>query len=121
MSSETTVTDASAFQQRSLGKQVLFFIVTLGLYGLYWWYTTLNQLNDGTSAEFNPMMRLLGLLAGVTVILIPVSLYVLWKTCNDAEAVSSQSGVVLFIVFLFISPLGWYWVQSGINEVAAGA
>jgi hypothetical protein len=30
--SDTNVTDASAFQQRSLGKQVVFAIITLGIY-----------------------------------------------------------------------------------------
>lgn len=114
--SETSrsVTNPGAFKERSLGKQVGLAIVTLGFYMLYWWHITHKQLNDGTDADFNPTMRTIGLF-------IPIyNFLVVWKTSNDAEAVQGQSGTILFILFLFFAPAAWYFVQSGINDIASG-
>jgi hypothetical protein len=112
--SSTAVTDASAFQERSLGKQVLFTIVTLGLYSFYWWHITHQQLNDGTDADFSPVLRTVGLF-------IPFyNFLVMWRTSHDAEAVVDQDGVILFLLFLVFAPAAWYLIQSGINETARG-
>jgi len=111
----TSVTDPSAFKQGSLGIQVVLFIVTLGLYGLYWYYNVNSQLAAGTDAQFS---------AGTRTILsiIPVlGLYWVWQTCNDAEAVTDQSGGLLFVLFIVFSPISWYLIQSGINQTASSA
>jgi hypothetical protein len=110
--SSTEVTDASAFQQRSLGKQVVFAIITLGLYCIYWWHVTNKQLNEGTDAEFNPTLRTVGLF-------IPFYNFVVtWRTTHDSEAVTDNGGVILFLLFLVFGPAAWYLIQSGINETA---
>jgi hypothetical protein len=100
------VTDASAFQEASLGKQVLFSIVTFGLYSLYWTYNTADQLDRGTNADVSP-------------ILVFVPFLGMWKLSNAGKAVTDQDGPILFVMFLFTGVLGWYLVQTGINEVAS--
>ena len=111
----TQVTNPAAFASRSLGKQILFSIVTLGIYWIYWFHVTQKQLADGTDAEFNPTMRTIGLF-------IPIyNFIVIWRTSHDAEAITDQSGVILFILSLVFVPAFWYLVQSGINAVADGA
>lgn len=108
MSNGSTVTNASAFKRRSLGKQVLFFIITLSLYGLYWSYVTAKQIDQGTNVSVSPWM-----------VIIPIlNLYALWKICKGAEAVTDQSGALLFILFIVFSPISWYMIQSGINKTA---
>lgn len=108
------ITDTSAFQYRSLGKQVLFAIITLGFYGIYWWHVTNKQLSDGTDADFSPGMRTLGLF-------IPFyNLLVMWRFAKDATAVTDQDGAILFVLYLFVGPVAWYLIQSGINNVAQG-
>ena len=102
----STVTNKAAFNHGSLGKQVVLFIVTLGLYGLYWMYTTAAQLDAGTDANLTP-------------ILVIVPFYGQWMLADAAEAVTDQSGAVLFLLFLVFGPAAWFLVQSGINEVAA--
>lgn len=111
--SELEVTDASAFQHRSLAKQVVFTVVTFGLYVVYWWYVTHRQLARGTDAESSPVLRTVGLFVPV------VNLVVIWKTSRDAEAVTDLNGAVLFLLFLAVAPAGWYLVQSGVNAVAS--
>lgn len=111
----TDVTDSSAFSEGSLGIQAVLFIVTAGLYGLYWYYTINTQLAAGTDATFNPVTR-------TVLSLIPiVGLYWFWQFCTDAEAVADKSGGLLFVLFIVLAPISWYWIQSGINQTAAGA
>jgi len=108
----TQVTNPSAFTSRSLGKQVLFSIVTLGLYWIYWFHVTHKQLAAGTDTDFNPVMRTVGLF-------IPIyNFLVMWRTSNDCEAVTNQGAALLFILSLVFVPAFWYLVQSGINQHA---
>lgn len=107
------VTDKSAFEEGSLGIQVVLFVVTLGLYGLYWYYQANSQLVAGTDAEFNPAVRVL-------LSLIPlVGLYWSWQFCDDMEGVTGHSGALLFVLYLFFMPAAWFLIQTGINETAA--
>jgi nicotinamide riboside transporter PnuC len=107
------VTNPSAFKEQSLGKQALFFAITFGFYGLYWWHKTHHQLSEGTDADFDPTMRTVGLFVPV------YNLIVFWKNCHAAEAVTDQDGPILFLFLLVFAPVMWYMVQSGMNEIAA--
>lgn len=111
---EDRVTDASAFQHRSLVKQVLFTIVTFGIYAIYWWHVTHKQLDRGTDADFSPTLRTVGLFVPI------YNFVVMWRTSHDAEAVNDTGGVLTFVLFLVFAPAAWYVVQSGINDVASG-
>lgn len=112
--SNPRVTNTSAFQHRSLGKQVLFAVLTLGLYTIYWYYITLKQLNEGTDAEYNPVLRFVGLFVPI------LNIVILWWLAQDAEAVVEQDGVLIFLAEIVFPPVVWYLVQSGINDVAQG-
>lgn len=102
------VTDKSAFTQGSLGKQVGLFIVTLGLYGLFWMYKTASQLDRGTDADLSPIL-----------VIIPI--YGQWMLSEGAEAVTDQSQVVLFLAFVAFGPVAWFLIQDGINDIASAA
>lgn len=111
-SSSEGIVDPSAFRHRSLGMQVIFSILTLGLYTIYWYHITHKQLANGTSADFSPGMRTIGLF-------IPIyNLVVMWRTGHDAEAITDQSGPILFLFQLVFPPAFWYLVQSGFNKIA---
>ncbi|WP_254830031.1 DUF4234 domain-containing protein [Haloglomus salinum] len=115
MADSPEVTDPSAFTHGSLATQVILCVVTFGLYGLYWWYKTNEQLDAGTSADISPGFRTLG-------ILIPLyNLVVIWRFSNDITAVTDYDELILFIAFVVFTPIVWYLVQTGINEVAGGA
>ncbi|MFC4540865.1 DUF4234 domain-containing protein [Halosolutus amylolyticus] len=109
MSGDSTVSDRSAFERGSLGIQIMLAIVTLGFYTLYWTYSTARQLDDGTDASLTPILAFVPLL----------NVIALWQISDAAEAVTDQSKIVLFVLFLFVPPLSWYWVQSGMNDVTA--
>jgi hypothetical protein len=112
--SSTQVTDPSAFQSRSLAKQVVYSVLTFTLYWLYWIHVTNKQLVAGTDADFDPTWRTIGLF-------IPFyNFVVIWRTCQDCEAVVDESGTLLFLLWLVFVPAVWYLVQTGINEIAEG-
>lgn len=109
MSATPQVTDASAFDQKSLGIQIALVIVTAGLYALYWFYSTAQQLDQGTDQD---LMPILGIIPGVNII-------AAWQIANAAEAVTDQSGIIMFVLFLVFGPISWYWIQSGMNGAAS--
>ena len=110
--SSIQITDQAAFKKGSLGKQVLFAILTLGLYGVYWWYNTHQQFDQGTSGDFSPTMQ-------TVLYIIPLAnLYAIWKFSNTADDLLDQSGAVLFVLFLVFPPAFWYLVQSQVNDLA---
>lgn len=109
------VTDPSAFRERSLLKQVLFTVLTLGLYIVYWYYITFTQLEAGTDAEYSPVLRFIGLFVPI------VNIVIIWWFAQDCEAVVEQDGLLIFLAELVFPPIVWYLVQSGINEAAVAA
>jgi hypothetical protein len=110
--SEREITDPSAFKNRSLGLQVVLAIVTFGFYVIYWWHITHKQLDDGTSADFNPTWRTVGMF-------IPIyNLIVMWRDSHDAEPVTGKDGVLIFVLFMVFAPAAWYLIQSGFNDLA---
>ncbi len=108
MSQSATVTNASAFKQGSLGLQIVLTVITFGLYTLYWGYSTASQLNNGTNRSLTPILALIPV----------VNIISFWQISDAAEAVTTQSKVVLFVLFLFFPPISWFWVQSGVNDTA---
>jgi len=108
MSAEPQITDASAFENGSLGLQVVLSIVTFGLYSLYWTYKTAQQLDQGTNRDLTPILGAIPL----------ANIISFWQISDAAEAVTDQSQIVLFVLFLVLAPLSWFWIQSGINDVA---
>ncbi|WP_338739541.1 DUF4234 domain-containing protein [Haloplanus salilacus] len=108
----TQITDPSAFQSKSLAKQVLYSVLTLSLYWLYWFHTVNKQLDAGTDADIDPTIRTVGLFVPV------YNFVVMWRTSNDCEAVADEDGILLFLLWLVFVPAFWYLVQTGINDVA---
>lgn len=108
MSAQPQVTNASAFEKGSLGLQVVFTIITLGLYPIWWTYKTAKMLDQGTNQSTIPILAFIPVL----------NLIVWWQISKASEAVTNQSGIVIFVLFLIFGPISWYWVQSGINSVA---
>jgi hypothetical protein len=109
MSEEPEITDASAFTKGSHAKQIVFTIITFGLYPLYWTYKTAKQLDAGTNQDLTPILAFIPF----------ANLLLFWQIATAAEAFTEQDREILFILFLFVGFLSWYWIQQGINEVAS--
>lgn len=103
-----TVTDSSAFTEKSLGIQVVLSIVTIGLYTIYWLYSTAKQLDQGTDASLTPILAIIPIL----------NIVAMWQISSAAEAVTDMDRGILFLLFIVFAPASWYLIQSGMNEAA---
>jgi hypothetical protein len=109
MSETPEITEPTAFSESSLLLQAVFAVLTLGLYSLYWTYKTAKVLDRGTNQDLTPIL-------GV----IPVAnIIAFWQISKAAEPVTEKDAMPVFLLFLFFGIISWYWVQSGINSVAA--
>lgn len=109
MAETPQVMNRSAFKKGSLGLQVLFTIITFGLYTIYWTYKTAKTLDRGTDQDATPILAIIPL----------VNIIVYWQISKAGEAVMEQNAMPVFLLFLFFPIISWYWVQSGINSAAA--
>lgn len=108
MSATPEVTNQSAFKTGSLGKQVLFTVITAGLYTIYWTYKTAKTFDQGTDENLTPILAIVPI----------VNIIALWQISSAAESVTEQGAMPIFLLFIFFPVISWYWVQSGINSVA---
>ncbi|MHC3439653.1 DUF4234 domain-containing protein [Natrialbaceae archaeon A-gly3] len=108
MSSSPKITNQSKLKKGSLGKQVLFTIITFGLYPIYWTYKTAKMLDQGTDQSLTPILAVIPL----------VNIIAYWQISKASEAVMEQGAMPVFLLFIFFPIISWYWVQSGINSIA---
>lgn len=97
-------------ERRSPLKVVLFTLLTLGIYGIYWFYVTSKDIIQATGRDSNAVLWLIGLF-------IPVAnLVVIWFYTQAVEDLSGDhSGALLFVLWLVFVPAGQYLVQQDIN------
>jgi len=108
MAQTPTLENPSALTERSPIKVIALSVVTFMLYGLYWLYQVNQELEEATSAEYDPLVRTL-----LAFVIVGV-----WQTATTAEAVTDQSALVLFLAWLF-PPIMMYLVITGMNDAAA--
>ncbi len=95
--------------------QVFLFIITIGIYGIYWFYQTaveLASLADDHNAE--PALW-------TVLLIIPFgAIYSYYKYAQLYEKVSPDklNRWILFILWIVFSPAVWFIVQTELNKKA---
>lgn len=91
---------------------IIFSIITLGIYGIYWLYSTKKEMNE------------LG--AGIPtlwLIIIPlVNIYWLYKYSMGTAKVAKKEdsmGLIYFILWLVFSPVAMILTQIELNKLAS--
>lgn len=102
-------------------------LITFGIYGIFWYYYTQKELAEMGRAQnteelgTNPGTSVLAVTLGAFILVPPfVSIYNACKRLNAAERLTGQQGMeagLLFLLWLFISPIGFYMYQSELNKV----
>ena len=102
-------------------------LITLGIYGIFWYYYTQKELAEMGRAHnteelgTSPGTSVLAVTLGAFIIVPPfVSIYNACKRLNAAERLTGQQGMepgLLFLLWIFISPIGLYLYQSSLNKV----
>jgi drug/metabolite transporter (DMT)-like permease len=102
-------------------------LITLGIYWIFWYYYTQKELAEmgrvrnteelGTA----PGTSVLAVTLGAFIIVPPfVSIYNATKRLDAARRLTGQEGIepgLLFLLWIFISPIGLYIYQSDMNKV----
>lgn len=93
---------------------IVVSIITLGIYCLYWFYSTRSELNELTGGGTSPLLWTIGLFIPI------VNIYVLWKYSEDTEIASkkAQNKVVLFLAWLVFFPIAQFLTQEELNKRA---
>lgn len=104
----------SHIKRRNMVVQILLMIVTLGIYGIYWFHVTLNELHRANGKQEG---------AGLWTFLlfVPIgSLFSYWHHSSEYSEFVSQKypGIAIFILWIVFSPVVWFLVQTDLNKAA---
>ncbi len=103
-------------------------LITLGIYGIFWYYYTQKELAEMGRARnteelgTSPGTSVLAVTLGAFILVPPfVSIYNACKRLKAAErlagAPEGMEAGLLFLLWIFISPIGLYIYQSDLNKV----
>jgi hypothetical protein len=118
--STTASADAPLGKPRGIGFAILIFIVTLGIYGLYWVYKTHEELKQHTGEGLGGVLGLV-----VWILIWPVNAFVIPSEIGKTYArdgreppMTGWTGLWLFPGFLLIIPaIVWFVkVQGALNR-----
>jgi hypothetical protein len=102
-------------KHRNMLVQVILFMITFGIYGIYWFYVTTDEMKHLVNdPDISP-----GLLTFLT--LIPIlNLYALYKYSDLFEEISDShfNRWILFILWIVFCPAVWAIVQLDLNQKA---
>lgn len=101
-------------KRRSLMFQVILYIVTFGLYGIYWYYSTLDEMVKFQGRSTEPILWTL-------LMFIPLlNLIAMWKHASAASDVSDGTypAILLWVLWIFIAPAMWILIQLELNKLA---
>ena len=104
----------SHIKRRNMVAQVVLVIVTLGIYAIYWFHVTLNELHRANGKRDG---------AGLWTLLLFVpfgSLFSYWHYSFEYADFVSQKypGIAVFLLWLVFSPVVWFLVQNDLNQAA---
>jgi hypothetical protein len=103
-------------------------IITLGIYYVVWYFkinkemAEVGQARGSTEAGDNPTTSLLAYFPGMFILVPPfVSTFKACKRLNAAERLTGlpqgMEGPLLWLLLIFIGPVGQYILQSNLNKV----
>ena len=111
-----SVKSTDHIKYRNMVTQVILVIVTFGIYALYWFYVTLDELHKANgNSEGSGLWTILSLIPFI-------QYFAYWHYANAyTEFVDEKyPALVIFIIWVVFSPAVWFLVQSDLNKAAKG-
>ena len=115
-------------QPRGIGFGILLFIITFGIYGLYWVYKTQEEMKQHTGDGLGGVLGLVVwiLISPVSAFVIPSEVGNMYKRAGKEPPVTGWTGLWLFpFGFLIVTAIVWFVkTQGALNrywEEAAGS
>ncbi len=101
-------------KRRSLVFQFVVYVLTFGLYSLYWYYSTLEEMAKFNGEKINPILWTI-------MLVIPgLNFWAMWKHASAADKAFEKEypAILLWLLWIFISPAVWILVQIELNRIA---
>ncbi len=101
-------------KRRNMLAQILLFIVTLGLYSIYWFYVTSKEMVAYKNLNGSPVLWTI-------LVFVPFgSLFSYWKHGKAVVEISEgrYPFIVIYVLWLFFSPAVWLLTQLELNKLA---
>ena len=112
-------------QRRGVGFGILLFVVTLGIYGLWWVYKTQEEMKQHTGDGLGGVLGLVIwiLLSVVSAFVIPSEVGRMYAKAGREPPVTGWTGLWLFPFGLLIIPASVWFVkvQGALNQYWDGA
>ena len=104
-------------KRRNMWVQVLLFIVTFTIYGIYWFHVTLEELYRANGNEDGS-----GCLWTILYIIPIANLFAYWHQSYQYDRFinSKYPGIAIFILWIVFAPVVWFLVQRDLNAAAEG-
>ena len=101
-------------RRRNLLGQVVLYIITLGIYGIYWFYSTLDEMVTYRGERAESCLWTIGLLIPI------VNLFSLWKYASTVDKVTNQKypTILMWLLGIFVFPAVWVLVRLELNSMA---
>ena len=111
-------------QPRGVGFGIFLFIITLGLYGLYWVYKSQEEMKQHTGDGLGGVLGLVIwiLIGAVSAFVIPSEIGTMYKKDGQEPPVTGWTGLWLFPFGIFLIPaIVWFVkVQGSLNRYWEG-
>ena len=108
---------AAHIKRRNMWVQVLLFIITFTIYGIYWFHVTLGELYraNGTEDRRRWLWTIL--------YIIPIAqLFAYWHQGYEYDKFvdGKYPGIAIFILWIVLFPVVWFLLQRDLNAAAEG-
>jgi uncharacterized protein DUF4234 len=118
--STSSTTSGPLGQPRGVGFGILLFIITLGIYGLYWAYKTQEEMKQHTGDGLGGVLGLVVWLvvSPVSAFVIPSEVGKMYQKAGREAPITGWTGLWLFPgAFLIIPAIVWFVkVQGALNR-----
>ena len=94
--------------------QVVLMIVTLSLYAIYWFYSTLKEMHIANGKDEGAVMWTI-------FIFLPIlNWFAVWHYSSEYAEFTTEKypALLLFIAWLVLLPIVWFLVQTDLNKAA---
>ena len=103
-------------KKRTMVMQVVLMIITLGIYAIYWYYSTLKELHVANGKDEGAGMWTVFLFLPL------LNYFAMWHYSSEYAEFTAQKypGLLIFLAWIIFLPIIWFLVQTDLNRSADG-
>lgn len=101
-------------RKRNLLGQLVLYVITLGIYGIYWFYSTLDEMTAYRGERTESCLWTIALFIPI------VNLFAWWKYASTVDKLTNgrYPAIVMWLLGLFVIPALWIVVQLELNSIS---